>query len=116
LNKVIILSAVLLLVIFSIRSAHADGGLDPKLNCSSTYDPGIGALCIYGEQSALSGYVTPNPTRYDLIADYVRAKDMNGGLVIDTGELGSYLAPRVKMIHSCYVRKKINMCDVYHSD
>jgi hypothetical protein len=119
-KKVIILSTVLLLLLLRSTGpirAEDDSPLHPKLDCNSSYDPGIGALCIYGESSALAGHITPNPVRYDLIANYVREKDVNaGGLVIDTGGLGLYLEPRVKMIHSCYVHKKINMCDVYRAD
>jgi hypothetical protein len=116
LNKVVILSAVFLLLLCSVESVRASGGLNPRLDCNSTYDPGVGALCIYSERSALAGQQTVNPVRVDLIANYIRAKDEFGGLYIDTGGIFEYLKPRLKVIHSCYLNKKINMCDVYRSD
>jgi hypothetical protein len=87
----------------------------PKLNCDS-YDYGIEALCLFAEQSALRGSLTGNPLRLQVIGKYAEAKDEAAHVAIETGHFVEYFEARVKVIHTCYTRKKRNICDVYRAD
>jgi len=112
----VILYAAATFIFYLVMSFGNAEALD--CNLSSGRDEGIEALCRYAEKSALAGKWPANPVAMDRAMRYVEVHDDTGtaSLIFDTGGVKSFFTDRIDRMHSCYVKKKINMCDVYRTN